>query len=89
MGGSIKQSGAINWGHLESCHPPCCARLFASTQKYVAEGRTGCWLHPGVPSRDAEVLCPSAVAAVSDGGLCTRSTEHFSLYVDLMVDGAH
>lgn len=34
MGGTIKQNRAINWGHLESCHFPFCARLFASIQKY-------------------------------------------------------
>lgn len=75
MGGSIKQSRAINWGHLESCHPLCCARLFASTQKYTAEGRRDCWLHPGVPSRDAEVLCVSQRCLM---GVCARTPQSTS-----------
>lgn len=69
MGGTIKQNRAINWGHLESCHFPFCARLFASIQKVCCSGcdalsmlcdsYRGCWgaLHRDVSIR-TECLTP-------------------------------
>jgi len=87
MGGTIKQNRAINWGHLESCHFPFCARLFASTQKRVAQGATH--RQRGVtPTEGAKVLRTGVSASVRTGVRNTGavygkacSAEEFPLYL--------
>ena len=93
MGGTIKQNRAINWGHLESCHFPFCARLFASIQKYIAQGVIRCQCCV-IPIEDAEVLCTGVSVSIHTGmhntGIVYRkaySAEDFSLYLDKMVEG--
>lgn len=88
MGGTIKQNRAINWGHLESCHFPFCARLFASIQKYAAQGGMRCQCC-AIPTEGAEVICTGGSVSIHTGmhdtGFVygkTYSAEGFSLYLD-------
>lgn len=64
MGGTIKQNRAINWGHLESCHFPFCARLFASIQKYSV-------IHCECCVIPAEVPCTRIKLSICTGVLNT------------------
>lgn len=88
MGGTVKQNRAINWGHLESCHFPFCAWLFASAQKYVAQAVIRCQ-RCVIPTEDTEVLCTGVSVYRRTGMRNTGigygkaySVEDFSLYLD-------
>lgn len=73
MGGTIKQNRAINWGHLESCHFPFCARLFASIQKYSVVHCQCCVIPAEVPCTRIKLsICTGMPTPIWRGTLSTR-----------------
>lgn len=82
MGGTIKQNRAINWGHLESCHFPFCARLFASIQMYSVTHCQCCVIPAEVPCTRIELSICTGMPNTNIVYGMAHSAQDFSLYLD-------